>query len=570
MYIKRLMISRYRYFRSWSWDPKPGVNCLIGPGDTGKSTVLSAVCLLLAPYNPPAPSEFDYHLRRVHEGFSIEAFIAGIDEGTFAAGASVPPLKGWRNGQPVSLPEDGTETVLHCRVRGTPDMELVYELPTEDGDCEQFSVGLRKKLLLARLAGEERSGRDLCLSAGSLLDRYLEPTHIRSAIHSAVASAAAALLLPSEVVQNLSNLAVRFDEEGLPKDLHLGLFPQQGTAATAMLALFSGKQAHEAIPLAFAGSGTRQLAVLSLSTANLAVSPLITLDEPERGLEAYRQRRFIAKVIDAVGTSGQAFVTTHSSAVLAAMSMKAVWRMRPAEKAPALITSPSLAGLLRRDPEAFFAPIPLVCEGPTEIGLLKAFLPKLLPTDYHSLGIHLVNGTGQPAAFSIIEEFHSAGIRCAAFLDNESKFSGRRNALRSKCTLFEWDVVTNIEHAISEYVGADRFQGLIELAADGDPRTIRMYEDQLFALLQTVECPKRPSLSELISSKGEPAVRSAFATAMCKGKWFKSEELGYALGLKMIEWGTPTKIESALRGFAAQLCPISTDDPRTSAKRASV
>jgi hypothetical protein len=49
MHIKRLVISRYRGIEALTWDPSLGVNCLIGPGDTGKSTVLSAIGLLLAP-----------------------------------------------------------------------------------------------------------------------------------------------------------------------------------------------------------------------------------------------------------------------------------------------------------------------------------------------------------------------------------------------------------------------------------------------------------------------------------------------------------------------------------------
>ncbi|MGH9631622.1 MAG: AAA family ATPase [Bryobacteraceae bacterium] len=79
MHIKRLIITNYRGLDSLTWDPSPRMNCLIGPGDTGKSTVLSAVGLLLAPYPVQQASEFGYYRRRVQTGFTIEAYVGGID-----------------------------------------------------------------------------------------------------------------------------------------------------------------------------------------------------------------------------------------------------------------------------------------------------------------------------------------------------------------------------------------------------------------------------------------------------------------------------------------------------------
>lgn len=38
--IRQLEILNFRVVRQLKWSPSPGLNCLIGPGDTGKSTVL--------------------------------------------------------------------------------------------------------------------------------------------------------------------------------------------------------------------------------------------------------------------------------------------------------------------------------------------------------------------------------------------------------------------------------------------------------------------------------------------------------------------------------------------------
>jgi putative ATP-dependent endonuclease of the OLD family len=47
--ILRLTIERFRGIKSLSWYPSAGVNVVLGGGDVGKSTILDAIALLLAP-----------------------------------------------------------------------------------------------------------------------------------------------------------------------------------------------------------------------------------------------------------------------------------------------------------------------------------------------------------------------------------------------------------------------------------------------------------------------------------------------------------------------------------------
>jgi putative ATP-dependent endonuclease of the OLD family len=41
--IRRIIIANFRCIKQLTWVPSPGVNCLIGPGDSGKSTILDAI-----------------------------------------------------------------------------------------------------------------------------------------------------------------------------------------------------------------------------------------------------------------------------------------------------------------------------------------------------------------------------------------------------------------------------------------------------------------------------------------------------------------------------------------------
>jgi putative ATP-dependent endonuclease of OLD family len=65
-------------------------------------------------------------------------------------------------------------------VRGTPELELAYEIVQPDGTTDTLSVALRRNIGLVRLSGDDRNDRDLRLVQGSALDRLLSDKALRS------------------------------------------------------------------------------------------------------------------------------------------------------------------------------------------------------------------------------------------------------------------------------------------------------------------------------------------------------------------------------------------------------
>lgn len=59
--IKHLHIQSFRSIRDFSWWPNSGLNCLIGPGDSGKSTILDAVDLVLGARRSYAFNDADFY-----------------------------------------------------------------------------------------------------------------------------------------------------------------------------------------------------------------------------------------------------------------------------------------------------------------------------------------------------------------------------------------------------------------------------------------------------------------------------------------------------------------------------
>lgn len=89
MAIRRLTIERYRGLKKFEWYPSPGVNALIGPGDVGKTTALSAISLLLNTGPSGSASEYDYYQRNVEDEFGISAVIGDLPK---SFGATIIPL----------------------------------------------------------------------------------------------------------------------------------------------------------------------------------------------------------------------------------------------------------------------------------------------------------------------------------------------------------------------------------------------------------------------------------------------------------------------------------------------
>lgn len=204
MFIRLLTIERFRGLEHLEWEPANRVNCLIGPGDVGKSTILSAIELAL---DPRPTSEYDYYRRRVEQGFQITAVLGNLNDQAVSAMRN-PPLQGWLDGELRPLPdEDGAEAVLVARVVGSPDLEVSHVLLTPGhADEVPFSVANRRRLLLSRVASGARAGAEFRLGRGTLLDQHASGTDLRAALRAAVSDASAGLQLPEEAEDTLTRL----------------------------------------------------------------------------------------------------------------------------------------------------------------------------------------------------------------------------------------------------------------------------------------------------------------------------------------------------------------------------
>ena len=546
--IRMLSIERYRGIAALKWWPTCGMNVILGGGDVGKTTILEAIALLLSPTYPTNLADSDYHRRDVKLGFSIE--------GVF----SLPDSSGVSNQRKLFFPWEWTgdearlpridessaateDPVYRFRVRGTEDLELVYEVLQPDGSTDAFPVTLRRAIGLVRLGGDDRNDRDLRLVQGSALDRLLSDKALRSRVSSMLARKEDLKEeLGPKAQAALTKLDTTFRKERLPSGLDLAITGGQGISIGSLIGLTAQRE-DVPLPLASWGAGTRRLAALMIAEENQSDLPITMVDEIERGLEPYRQR-FLMDRLQA--GKGQIFVTTHSPAALAAASNASLWFVDHAGQIGSL-DAKKVATHRAEDPEAFLSRLTIVAEGATETGFVTSLLEKALAGRLASHGIYVSNGGGHDKVIDLLDALAKSGIRFGGFADDENRHSGRWKALHERlgALLFRWEC-GSIEPNIIGVVPEDKLEQLIQDPTDNKTgMRLRTLADRLeiqekaFASLKQAAGPRlKGVMIEAALGKippGKEAEKNIYKSH--EAIWFKTIEGGRELCDKMFSLG---------------------------------
>jgi hypothetical protein len=78
--IRVVTIENFRCIKALTWLPSPGVNCLIGPGDTGKSTILDAIDFCLGAKRNLQFTDAYFHQLNVEEPIRIAVTVGELDD----------------------------------------------------------------------------------------------------------------------------------------------------------------------------------------------------------------------------------------------------------------------------------------------------------------------------------------------------------------------------------------------------------------------------------------------------------------------------------------------------------
>jgi putative ATP-dependent endonuclease of OLD family len=309
------------------------------------------------------------------------------------------------------------------------------------------------------------------------------------------------------------------------------------------------------LPLRRLGLGSSRLFIAALQDHARANASVALIDEVEHGLEPHRISRLLRqlkKAKDEEKIKAQAFMTTHSPVVLQELSvdeLKVVGRdPKSGQVTVRLADTPfkelDVQSQPRANPQAYLAPTILVCEGKTEVGLVRGLDDFWVAKDrlpFSTAGVVAVSGGGVDNAPVVAGYFRALGYRVGLFLDSdcEPKDADILKDLQTVgVALFRWAA----DHATEDHLFRDlpnaSVVSLIKAAAltQADEQSIidrlnRKLPNRKFTKIQDVEASAedtdvRGTLGELAKAREKKDGRE-------RG-WFKDIGLAEWIGRKHV------------------------------------
>lgn len=552
MQIAQIEIENFRGIRTMApWKPNPGVNCLIGAGDSMKTTILDAIELCLNQRQYSLADDTDFYNLDINTPIRIIVTLIDIPAEFKSEDKYGLYLRGW-NREKAALedePATGLEEALSVMVRIDNSFEPRWSIindriAAEKADPPSLRYADAKRLSTTRIG--PYADRHLRWGRNSLLQQLSEGTGRFSTQLAAARSAARDAFRNSdlssfkETEQKVEDLSKLFSVP-VRKEYKAELDLDSGVISAGVIALHDDK-----IPLRKLGTGSSRL--LAAALQHDAGYPAISLiDEVEYGLEPHRIARLLRYVKspkDAPASkTPQVFLTTHSPVVILELTAGELFAIRPKNGA---VTIYSVEGRakdsltaqrhIRSIPEAFLARRIVVGEGRTEQGLVRGLDRWWTENGFDSFALQgtvVVDGGGKDKAPLMCE--HLLDIECPVFFLHDTDKLPNTELLsqvqQKGGKIVGWPASCSTEQRIFFDVPWDAVRALLKYAAE-----CKGSDSVLANIQKACQLEGQAAISSIdLDTIGESAgLRKILGSAAKQGEWFKDitrgEFVGRAIG----------------------------------------
>lgn len=477
--VRKLEVENFRCLKSFTWEPSAGINCLIGPGDSGKSSILDAIDYCLGARRNLQITDTDFHNLDVNEPIRVCITLGNLDDKLKNGETYGFYLRGYdaTTGEIADEPEAGLETVLTLQLTVASDLEPQWALVSERAASQSQTRNLnwvdRQRIAPTRLG--VFSDHHLSWRKGSILNRISEE---RADASAALIAAAREMRTEfgeqakEQLAATLGIVTEAANELGIPVGAEVKAMLDAHSVSISGGTISLHNEA--GIPLKGLGLGSSRLLVAGLQRRASENSAIVLVDELEYGLEPHR----IIRLIDALGAKErtpplQAFITTHSPVAVRELSGKQLFVVREVDGthgANVVGTANDIQGTIRMYPEALLAPSVLVCEGATEVGLMRGLDQFRIANGKRSItarGIGLVDGGGTNT-FRRANAFLSLGYRTAVLRDSDAPMTPQleRTFTDGGGTVLSWSPGNALEDELFASLSDNGVDGLLAKAIE--------------------------------------------------------------------------------------------------------
>lgn len=532
MQVRHLSIRNFRGIREMDWPlPDKNVLCLIGRGDSTKSTILEALRRIFHPQWNLGFDDADFYQCSPRNAIKIEVVIGNIPEEFRDLDTYGHWLCGWNSEllQREDDPGEGLEDAIRVRLSVKSDLEPSWSvIKNDDDEGVAFKAKDRARAAVSLIG--TASDRHLTWSRGSILGQLTTEENITSLL--ADAGRAAKEALNSRRQNDLTN----FDDVARKAEVtarDLGVFVVSSYKAQldteVMNIRVGGLSLHDGeMPLRQLGLGSKRMLTTGLQKQALRAPHITLFDEVEVGLEPHRIARLLQHLKG--DTTGQYFLTTHSPVVVRELTVEDLYIVHRRNGKTDVIAAnkpdiaDSIQGKIRLGAEAFLAPKIIVCEGATEVGFLRGLDSYWVSKGKDSFayqGVAMFDADGaskvREVGVGLNELSYCVGVLVDS--DREDQFSDDDTTyLREKgVNVTKWEGGVSIE----ERVFAD-LPWLGVLAGFHVAREIRQDDERVVNQVQS-QYEGHGFNRDYRDWSDEPSLRSAIGKAAKASEWFKSQ-----------------------------------------------
>lgn len=396
---------------------------LIGRGDSGKSTILTAINYALSPAWNLSFSDLDFYNQDICNPIEINVSVSELPSSLLKDhkfGLLSPSLSEENSGEDF----DPAKMTLNIRLRVDDSLEPKWTVINNFGTEVPISATDRAKIGATLVAdycdnhfSYSKQSPLYRLTKNSLEGTSIEEiqTHLLRDLKSKYSKSELA-----ELEKILEDLPERFKPYGLLLDEIKTLFDfRENTLNGSSLSLHS-----HGLPLRLQGKGTKRLISMGLQQELSKNGNIVLIDEVEQGLEPDR----IVNLIKLYKRTrkGQIILSTHSSYVLIEAEANQLYKVVKSSDGTThqvLPVSSEMTACRRTTPHAFFAKKIVCCEGKTEFGVMRSLDEWLLENknlSLASLGVSYIDCGGGSKMYNFACRLKELNYETCVFADNDS------------------------------------------------------------------------------------------------------------------------------------------------------
>lgn len=543
MKIRYLEIINFRGIKSLSAKIEGDFMCLIGHGDSCKSTILTAIDYALSPRWNLNIDDSDFFNQEITDPISISVTLCEWDmnhdqiKKFFEESRYGQYIGGLGHDGPISEPIEDTIPSITINLCIDKSLEPKWSVVKGDeskiissSDRNIFGVGRidanldsnftwGRNSILSRLSCENDGNLNFLLGevARTARDSYAPPQTLIDIANSVNCEA--------------EKFGVIIDELSPKLDI------QKLLLSSGALALH-----HKNIPIRNLGMGSKKLISCAMQMKLYKGRNIALIDEIELGLEPHRIRGLI---INLKQSGQQVITTTHSSVVLRELKVDK-HELYVCKEHNGNIDIKSLSGVpdlqkrVRSNAEAFLGRKIIVCEGATEIGCLRAlddhmFTKGSSPVWSIHTAYYDANGIGKVKETAL--KLKDLGYDVAVFCDNDAPehFSSTdiTELETQQIKVFCWDNGNSIEQQLFIDLAWKDMSKLLDIIAE-EPDS--KDKEALIQSVKTIkndvsdECTEWLDTTELRTALGEAAKgKMPSGKTENKAAWFKRIGLAEAV-----------------------------------------